>query len=57
MPEVRVIERTGLDTGEAADRRRNAPMKMAREKVTEVTSITAETAGEATLKPMEKNKN
>jgi len=57
MTEVRVSERRGLDTGEAVDGRCDAAMDMAIEKVTAVTSITAETAGEATLEPMERNEN
>jgi len=57
MTEVRGSERSGLDTGGAADGRSDAPMDMAMEMVTAVTSIAAETAGEDTLEPMERNEN
>jgi hypothetical protein len=57
MTEVRVSERRGLDTGEAADGRSDAPMDMAMEVATAVTSIAAGTAGEAALEPMERNEN
>ena len=40
-----------------ADRRSDAPMDMAMEMTTAVTSITAGTAGEATLELMERNEN
>jgi hypothetical protein len=50
MSEVRVSERRGLDTGEAADGRSDAPMDMAMEVATAVTSIAA-------LEPMERNQN
>jgi len=39
------------------DGMRDAPMDMAMEVVTAVTSITAETAGKDTLEPMERNEN
>jgi hypothetical protein len=55
--EVRVSESCGLDTGEAADGRSEVSMDLAMEMATAVTSIAAETAGEATLEPMEKNEN
>jgi hypothetical protein len=57
MTEVRVSERRGLDTGEAADGRSDAPMDMAMEMATAVTSIATGTAGEAALEPMERNEN
>jgi len=57
MTEVRVTERRGLDTGEAADGRSDAPMDMAKEVATAVTSIATGTAGEAALEPMERNEN
>jgi hypothetical protein len=57
MTEVRVSKRSGLDTGEAADGRSDAPMDMATETATAVTSIAAGTSGEATLEPMERNEN
>jgi len=57
MTDVRVSERRGLDTGEAADGRSDAPMDMAMEKATAVTSIAAGNAGEATLELMERNEN
>ena len=57
MTEVRVSERRGLDTGEAADGRSDAPLDMAMEVATAVTSIAAGTAGEAALEPMERNEN
>jgi len=43
--------------GEAADGRSNTPMDMAMEMATAVASIAAETAGKATLEPMERNEN
>jgi len=45
MTEVRGSERSGLDTGGAADGRSEAPTDMAMEMATAVTSIAAETAG------------
>jgi len=57
MTEVRGRERSCLDAGEAADRRSDAPMYMAMEMATVVTSITAGTAGEDTLEPLERNAN
>jgi hypothetical protein len=45
MTEVRGSERSGLDMGGAADGRSNAPMEMAMEMATAVTSIAAETPG------------
>jgi hypothetical protein len=57
MTEVRVSERSGLDTGGVADGRSDAPMDMAMEMATAATSIAVETAGEDTLEPMEKNEN
>jgi hypothetical protein len=52
MTEVRVSERSGLDTGGAADGRSNAPIDMAMEMVTAATSIAAESSGKDTLEPM-----
>jgi len=40
-----------------ADGRNDAPMDMAMEMATGVTFIAVETAGEATLEPMERNEN
>jgi outer membrane biosynthesis protein TonB len=57
MTEVRVSERRGMDTGEAADGRSDVPMDMAMEMATAVTSIAAGTAGEAALEPMERKEN
>ena len=57
MTEVRVSKTRGLDTGEAADGRSDAPMDMAMEMAKAVTSIAAGTAGEATLEPKERNEN
>jgi len=57
MTEVRGRERSGLDTGGAADGRSDAPMDMAMEMATAVISIAAVTAGEDTLEPMERNEN
>jgi hypothetical protein len=50
MTEVRVSERRGLDTGEAADGRSDAPMDIAMEVAMAVTSIAA-------LEPTERNEN
>jgi len=57
MTEVRVSDRSGLDTGGAADGRSDAPMDMVMEMATAVTAIAAETVGEVTLEPMERNEN
>jgi hypothetical protein len=57
MSEVRGSERNGLDTGRAADGRSNVPLDMAMEMATAVTPITAGTADEDTLEPMERNEN
>jgi len=57
MTKVRGSQRCGLDTGEAADGRSDAPMYMAMEMATAVTSIAAETAGEHTIVPMQRNRN
>jgi len=57
MTDVRVSERRGLDTAEAADGRSDAPMDMAMAMATAVTSIAAGTADEATLEPMGRNEN
>jgi len=45
MRDVRVSNRSHLETGEAADRRSDAPMVVAMEMATAATPITAETAG------------
>jgi len=55
MTEVRGSKRSGPHPGEAADGRSNAPMVMAIEMAMAVTSIAAETAGEDTPEPMERN--
>jgi hypothetical protein len=55
MTQVRGSEWSGLDTGEAADRRRDAPTDIAMELATAVTCSSARTAGKATLEPIEKN--
>jgi len=57
MTEVRESERSGLDTGEEADGRSDAPMGMAMEMATVVTSISADNTGEDTPEPMERNEN
>jgi hypothetical protein len=57
MTEVRASERRGLDTGEVAEGRSDAPMDMAMEMATAVKSIAAGTAGETTLQPMERYEN
>jgi len=57
MTEVRGSEKSALDKGEAADGRSNGPMYTAMEMATEVTSIATETAGEATVQPMDRNQN
>jgi len=57
MTKVRGSERSGLDKGEVADWRSNRPMNMAIEMAMAVTSIAAETSGEDTLEPMDRNEN
>jgi len=57
MTEVRESERSGLDTEEAADGRSDAPMDLAIEMATEVTSIATETAGAILSEQMERNGN
>ena len=57
MSKVRGSQRSGLDTGGAVDGRSDAPIDMAMEMATAVTPIAAETAGEDTLEPMERNEN
>jgi len=57
MTEVRGSKRSGLDTGEAADGRSDAPMDMAMQMAMAVTSIAVVTAGEDTLEPIERNEN
>jgi len=57
MTEVRVIERSGLDTGGAADRGSYAPMDMAMAVATAVAAIAAGTPCERTIEPMERNEN
>jgi len=55
MTEVRGSDRNCLITGEAADGMSQAPMYMAMEMGTAVTSIAAETACEEPMEPMERN--
>jgi hypothetical protein len=57
MTKVRVSERSGYDTGGAADGRSDASMDTAMQMATAGTAIAADTAGEATLEPMERNEN
>ena len=57
LTEVRGNTKNGLDTGEAADGSSDAPREMAMEIATALSSIAAETAGEDTLQPREKNAN
>jgi hypothetical protein len=57
MTEVAGSERSGLDTGDAADGRSDPPMDMAMEMAMAVTSITAETAGATIVEPMERHDN
>jgi hypothetical protein len=57
MTKLRGSERSGLDTGEAADGRSDAPMDMVMQMATAVTSIAAETTGATIVEPMERNKN
>jgi len=57
MTIVRGSERSGLDTGEAADAGSDTPMDMVMEMATAVISITVETVGEDTPEPMERNEN
>jgi len=57
MTEVRVSERSSLDMRAAADRRSDAPMDMGIDMVTAVSIIAAETAGEASHEPMERNEH
>jgi hypothetical protein len=57
MTEVRESERSRLDMEEAADWKSDAPMDMAMELATVVTSITVETAGATTFELMERNEN
>jgi len=51
MTEARGSERSDLDTGEAGDRRSDAPVDVAME------MTTAETAGATMFEPMERNEN
>jgi len=57
MTEVRVSERSGLDTIDPADGSSDGAMDMAMEMATAVTSIPALTAGEDNLEPMGINEN
>jgi hypothetical protein len=57
MTEVRVNERSCLDTGEAVDRRSIAAREIAIGMATAVTPIGTETAGNDPLKSMETNQN
>jgi hypothetical protein len=57
MTEVRVSERSDLDTGEAADGRSNVPMDVVMDMATGLTPIAAETVGATTLQQMERKEN
>jgi len=57
MTEARGSERRGLDTGEARERRSDAPVDLAMKMTTAATATTAETAGVAVSGPMEKHEN
>jgi hypothetical protein len=57
MTEVRGRERSGLYSGEAADRTREAPMDMAMELAPAVTSIAADIGGTTTVEPIARNEN
>jgi hypothetical protein len=57
ITEVTGSERSGLDTRGAAEMRCNAPMDIAMEMTTAVTTVAAETAAKNTLDPMERNTN
>jgi len=57
MTEFRVSERSDLDAGEADNGRNNAPINMAMEMATAVTSIAVETESATILEPMERNEN
>jgi len=57
MIEVRVSERSDLDTGEAGDGRSNTPMDVAMEMATAATTTAAETAGGTIFERMESNEN
>jgi hypothetical protein len=57
MTEVRGSERSSLDTGGTGDGWSDAPMDMAMEMATAVTSIATETVGEDRLDLMERNEN
>jgi hypothetical protein len=57
MTEVRGSERSGLGTREAADGWSDAPMDMAMERPTAVTSIAGEAAGATIVEPMVRNEN
>jgi hypothetical protein len=57
MTEVRGSDRSGLDSGEAADGSSDGPRDVAMEMVTAVISIAAETAGEDWLLPIDRTAN
>ena len=57
MTEVIGKKRSDLDTGEAGDRRSDAPMDVAMEMVTTVTLIATETMGATIFEPLERNEN
>ena len=50
-------ERSDLDTGEAGDRRSDAPVDVAMEMTTAGTRTAAETVGATMFEPMERNEN
>jgi len=57
MTEVRVSERSDLDTGVAGDGRSDAPMDLAMEMATAATPTAAETAGRTIFDQKERNDN
>jgi len=57
MTEARGSERSDLDTGQAGDRRSDAPVDMAMEMTTAATPTAVETAGTTMFEPMERNEN
>jgi len=57
MTEVRVSERSDLDTGEAGDGRSDGPINVVMEMATAATPTAAETASATIFEPMDKNEN
>jgi hypothetical protein len=57
MTEVRASQRSGLDTGGAADGRSDEPIDMATEVAMAGAAIAASTAGEDTVVPIESQDN